>query len=49
MWAPGIGTGWSSTIPNYNPQDLIDNLRRMLKGEVRGGFGWDHEARAMAL
>lgn len=31
----GIGTGWSSTIPNYNPQDLIDNLRRMLKDEAR--------------
>jgi hypothetical protein len=25
--------GWSSKIPNHNPQDLIDNLRRLLKGE----------------
>jgi DNA topoisomerase II len=25
--------GWSSKIPNYNPQDIIDNLRRLLKGE----------------
>ncbi|KAN0033568.1 hypothetical protein ACTFIV_000029 [Dictyostelium citrinum] len=23
----GIGTGWSSTIPNYNPRDLIKNMR----------------------
>ncbi|KAM9987338.1 hypothetical protein ACTFIZ_005365 [Dictyostelium cf. discoideum] len=23
----GIGTGWSSTIPNYNPRDLIENMR----------------------
>ncbi|KKK13485.1 DNA topoisomerase 2 [Aspergillus rambellii] len=31
--ADGIGTGWSSTIPNYNPEDIVDNLRRMMKGE----------------
>jgi DNA topoisomerase-2 len=29
----GIGTGWSSTIPNYNPEDIVDNLRRLMKGE----------------
>ena len=29
----GIGTGWSSSIPNYNPEDVVDNLRRMLEGE----------------
>ena len=29
----GIGTGWSSSVPNYNPRDIIDNLRRRLKGE----------------
>jgi len=23
----GIGTGWSSTIPCYNPKDIIDNIR----------------------
>ncbi|XP_055923521.1 DNA topoisomerase 2 [Eupeodes corollae] len=28
--ADGIGTGWSTKIPNYNPRDLISNLRRML-------------------
>lgn len=26
----GIGTGWSSTIPSYNPGDIIDNLRTLL-------------------
>ncbi|XP_076941033.1 DNA topoisomerase 2-like [Bidens hawaiensis] len=29
----GIGTGWSSFIPNYNPRDIIDNLKRLLNGE----------------
>ncbi|KAL3476533.1 DNA topoisomerase, partial [Aspergillus californicus] len=29
----GIGTGWSSTIPNYNPEDIVDNLRRLMIGE----------------
>lgn len=29
----GIGTGWSSTIPTYNPREIIDNLKRMLSGE----------------
>ncbi|KAG0015996.1 DNA topoisomerase 2 [Entomortierella chlamydospora] len=29
----GIGTGWSSSIPNYNPVDIIANLRRLMKGE----------------
>ncbi|XP_055857462.1 DNA topoisomerase 2 [Episyrphus balteatus] len=28
--ADGIGTGWSTKIPNYNPRDLIANIRRML-------------------
>ena len=31
--ADGIGTGWSSTIPNYNPADIVDNLRAMMRGE----------------
>ncbi|KAI8849905.1 DNA topoisomerase [Chytridium lagenaria] len=29
----GIGTGWSSSIPNYNPRDVIDNLYRLMEGE----------------
>ncbi|RZB66593.1 DNA topoisomerase 2-like [Glycine soja] len=30
----GIGTGWSSYIPNYNPRDIIANVRRLLSGET---------------
>jgi DNA topoisomerase II len=42
---PRIGiflpSGWSSKIPNFNPQDIIDNLRRLLKGEeVRPMMPW---------
>ena len=29
----GIGTGWSSSTPNYCPRQIIANLRRRLKGE----------------
>ena len=31
--ADGIGTGWSTSIPNYNPRDLTDNIRRLLNDE----------------
>eukprot|EP00930_Biecheleria_cincta_P021393 TRINITY_DN15877_c0_g1_i1.p1 TRINITY_DN15877_c0_g1~~TRINITY_DN15877_c0_g1_i1.p1 ORF type:complete len:2143 (-),score=530.30 TRINITY_DN15877_c0_g1_i1:185-6613(-) len=31
--AEGIGVGWSTSVPCYNPQQLIDNLRRHLRGE----------------
>ncbi|OGM42747.1 DNA topoisomerase II [Aspergillus bombycis] len=30
--ADGIGTGWSSSIPNYNPEDIVDNLKRLMDG-----------------
>ena len=30
----GIGTGWSSSVPNFNPRDIISNLRRWLKGDT---------------
>jgi DNA topoisomerase-2 len=29
--AEGIGTGWSTTIPQYSPLDLVDNLRARLR------------------
>jgi DNA topoisomerase-2 len=29
----GIGSGWSSYIPNYNPREIIANLRRMIANE----------------
>ena len=31
--AEGIGTGWSTYIPNYNPRDIVANLKRLLAGE----------------
>ncbi|XP_053606331.1 DNA topoisomerase 2 isoform X2 [Plodia interpunctella] len=31
--AEGIGTGWSTKIPNYNPRDIVQNILRMLDGE----------------
>ncbi|GAB4828068.1 DNA topoisomerase 2 [Ancistrocladus abbreviatus] len=30
----GIGTGWSSYIPNYNPRDIIANIRCLLNNET---------------
>ena len=29
----GIGTGWSTKIGNHNPRDIIDNIKRLMKGE----------------
>ncbi|KAM6498312.1 DNA topoisomerase, type IIA-like domain containing protein [Amanita muscaria] len=31
--AEGIGTGWSTTIPCYNPTDIVANIRRLMNGE----------------
>lgn len=31
--ADGIGTGWSTQVPCYNPRDLIANCHRMLDGK----------------
>lgn len=31
--ADGIGTGWSTSIPTYNPRNIISNLREMIAGE----------------
>ena len=30
--AEGIGTGWSTSIPNYNPRDLVQNLFSLMDG-----------------
>lgn len=30
--ADGIGTGWMTKIPNYNPRELVECLRTMLDG-----------------
>ena len=29
----GIGTGWSTNIPNHNIRDCIKNIRRMISGK----------------
>lgn len=29
----GIGTGWSTKIPNHNPRQIIRSLRRMIHGD----------------
>ncbi|EGD72949.1 DNA topoisomerase II, variant [Salpingoeca rosetta] len=29
----GIGTGWSSSVPNYNPRDLVNALIAMIEGQ----------------
>lgn len=31
--AEGIGTGWSTKVPNYNPRDIVENIRRLIRGE----------------
>lgn len=33
--ADGIGTGWSTSIPNYHPMDIIENLKRRM-GRLEG-------------
>ncbi|XP_073968763.1 DNA topoisomerase 2 isoform X2 [Rhodnius prolixus] len=30
--ADGIGTGWMTKIPNYNPREIMENLKRMING-----------------
>lgn len=46
--AEGIGTGWSTNIPSFNPTDLVNNIRRLMKGEeleeLRPWYrGWEGE------
>lgn len=31
--ADGIGTGWSTNIPSFNPTDIVKNIRRLMNGE----------------
>ncbi|GAB7366207.1 hypothetical protein MBLNU230_g7767t1 [Neophaeotheca triangularis] len=50
--ADGIGTGWSTTIPNFNPADIIENLKRRMRGSSKDDMenmkpwfrGWTGEA-----
>jgi DNA topoisomerase-2 len=36
--AEGIGTGWSTSIPNYHPVDVVNNLKRRM-GRLPGQEG----------
>jgi len=39
--AEGIGTGWSTKIPNYNPREIVKNLKRMINGgELKPMIPW---------
>uniref|UniRef100_T1IP94 DNA topoisomerase 2 n=1 Tax=Strigamia maritima TaxID=126957 RepID=T1IP94_STRMM len=29
----GIGTGWMTRIPNYNPREIVTNIKRLLAGD----------------
>ncbi|KAK7688109.1 hypothetical protein QCA50_008479 [Cerrena zonata] len=31
--AEGIGTGWSTNMPSYNPTEIVENIRRLMRGE----------------
>lgn len=31
--AEGIGTGWSTKIPNFDIREIVANLRRLIDGE----------------
>lgn len=33
--ADGIGTGWSTSIPNYRPEEVIENLKRRMDGGTK--------------
>jgi DNA topoisomerase II len=33
--ADGIGTGWSTSIPNYKPEDIVDNLKRRMSADSK--------------
>ena len=28
----GIGTGYSTTVPNYNPREIVANIKRLMSG-----------------
>ena len=31
--ADGIGTGWMTKVPNYDPREIVRNIKKMLRGE----------------
>lgn len=46
--AEGIGTGWSTNVPPFNPIDIVNNLRKLMNGEDMNEMvpwyrGWEGE------
>ncbi|GMG55681.1 unnamed protein product [Ambrosiozyma monospora] len=44
--AEGIGSGWSSSIPPFNPVDIVNNIRALMNGEEMSDMipwfkGWE--------
>ncbi|CCH45177.1 DNA topoisomerase II [Wickerhamomyces ciferrii] len=44
--AEGIGTGWSTNVPQFNPADLVENMKRLMNNqellEMEPWYkGWD--------
>ena len=31
--AAGIGTGWSTFLPQHNPRDVVKNIKRLMRGQ----------------
>lgn len=29
----GIGTGWSTKVPNFNPREIVQNIKRLIRGD----------------
>ncbi len=46
--ADGIGTGWSTSIPNYNPRDIVANLLAALDGRPLSPMKPWYKARTLA-
>ena len=44
--ADGIGTGWSTSIPNYHPVHVVENLKRRM-GRLEGQNGVEEPFRTM--
>ncbi|VUC27550.1 unnamed protein product [Clonostachys rosea] len=44
--ANGIGTGWSTSIPNYNPAEIVQNLKRRM-GRLGDADGEEAEFKPM--
>eukprot|EP00698_Gefionella_okellyi_P000093 TRINITY_DN1007_c0_g1_i2.p1 TRINITY_DN1007_c0_g1~~TRINITY_DN1007_c0_g1_i2.p1 ORF type:complete len:1424 (-),score=463.63 TRINITY_DN1007_c0_g1_i2:38-4042(-) len=41
--ADGIGTGWATSVPTFNPRDIVDNIRSKLRGgELQSITPWFH-------